>query len=704
MKVQILKAVQNVKLHKSTMLLALSAFIIAVFFFALSLPNVYTQTYSMEKYSTSPETIRSPITIENEKQTEQLIREVTQSVEDQYTLADGITEERLMMVEEIFEVVQESKKDTESTRDEQIEKVESLLTDDISKGLPTGVFYPLLRASQEELGEAQGLLDTILHNYFNEGLRATDIEDVERRLQLKVQYSDIPNDLKQVTSDIGVFALVENSLYDPQGTDAAIKEAASKVEPVMIRAGEVIVAEGGTITGDIYDDLMLVGLLDDQRNVLPFIGLAIFSFIIGAGVFIESVNAVKRDNLTINHMFIATFISLLMIGLMKLFSLYGTMDQPVHYLVPVVTGGMLVKILCDERLALMLAIMYALMACLLFNGQLAGALNATAGMYILLSQISGFLFLKHLEDRLSIVKTSAGVAITNICIILFFLFISFEKYTWTEVLLYCGYGFSSAFLAAILTLGLLPFIETGFGVLSDQRLLNLANPNHPLLRKILMETPGTYHHSVMVANLSESACESIGAHGLLARVASYYHDVGKTEKPHYFIENQMGIKNPHDFLEPEQSAEIIINHPYAGSRMLEREKIPEEIIAIARQHHGTTLLKYFYYQAKEMDENIKEEDYRYPGPKPQSKEAAIVCICDSVEAAVRSLSHPTEEKIRDIVKSIIEDRMLDGQLDDSNLTFNEIKTLEHSICETLHGIFHSRIEYPQTNKLVKEAK
>src|SRR5699024_8820252 len=147
------------------------------------------------------------------------------------------------------------------------------------------------------------------------------------------------------------------------------------------------------------------------------------------------------------------------------------------------------------------------------------------------------------------------------------------------------------------------------------------NPNHPLLRKLLTEAPGTYHHSIMVANLSETACESIGANGLLARVGAYYHDMGKTVQPHYFIENQISITNPHDSLDPKQSAEIIINHPYDGAEMLMEYKLPKEIIDIAKQHHGTTLLKYFYFKEKETNEEVSEEDYRYPGPKPQSKEA-----------------------------------------------------------------------------------
>ncbi|MGR9049327.1 HD family phosphohydrolase [Halobacillus faecis] len=705
MKARFLQQLQKLNMHKSKLLYALPAFAVAVYFFALAIPNVYTQTYELEKYSTAPETIRSPITIENKQKTEQQLRAVTQAVEDQYTISEDIAEERLNMISEIYDVVKETKSQGENlTNEEQVTMIESLLTGELSEGLPTEVFLPLLRADDPSLSESQRMLENLLHNYFKEGVQVSEVEDVERRIDLEVQYSETPMPLKSVISDIGAYALVENSLFDPEKTDRAIKKAAATVEPVMIRAGEVIVSEGATITGDIYDDLLLTGLLDQQRNILPSIGLAMFALLLGAILYVECRKAVKKNNWTVRHIFISTLVSLLMITLMKVFSLFGSMEQPVYYLFPAVTGVMIIKILCSERFAIVLAVVYSLMACLLFNGQLAGALHATAGMYLLLSQLSGIFFLTQSKDRLSIVRASAGVAFTNICAILFFLFISFEKYSWSEVLLYSGYGVSGAFLSAVLTLGFLPFIETGFGVLSDQKLLTLASPNHPLLRKILVEAPGTYHHSVMVANLSEAACESIGAHGLLARVASYYHDLGKTAHPHYFIENQMGMRNPHNFLEPEQSAEMIINHPYDGARMLKQSKFPDEIIDITKQHHGKTLLKYFYYQAKEMNEDTKEDDYRYPGPKPQSKEAAIVCICDSVEAAVRSLSHPTEEKIHNIVRSIVEDRMLDGQLDGSNLTFNELKTMETAICETLHGIFHSRIEYPETKTLVKEAK
>ncbi|WP_338121082.1 HDIG domain-containing metalloprotein [Virgibacillus halodenitrificans] len=229
--------------------------------------------------------------------------------------------------------------------------------------------------------------------------------------------------------------------------------------------------------------------------------------------------------------------------------------------------------------------------------------------------------------------------------------------------------------------------------------MQLASPNQPLMKKLLTEAPGTYHHSVMVANLSETACEAIGANGLLARVGAYYHDLGKTLKPHYFIENQLAMSNPHDLITPKESAAIIIKHPYDGAAMLKRHRLPKEIIDIAEQHHGETLVKYFFYKELETNKKAKEADFRYPGPKPQTREIAIISICDSVEAAVRSLKEPTEEKIEQIVSSIINDRMTDGQLDDSPLTLKELKVVQRTICTTLKGIFHSRIQYP-----MKEAK
>jgi hypothetical protein len=234
------------------------------------------------------------------------------------------------------------------------------------------------------------------------------------------------------------------------------------------------------------------------------------------------------------------------------------------------------------------------------------------------------------------------------------------------------------------------------------RLVELSNPNHPLLRKLLTETPGTYHHSVMVGNLAEAAAEAIGANGLLCRVGSFYHDIGKTKRPSYFIENQGSMENPHDSIDPMLSAAIIVAHAKDGAEMLREHKMPRQICDIAEQHHGTTLLKYFYHKQLKLkeahpdgDAEVREEDFRYPGPKAQTKEAAIVGIADCVEAAVRSLRNPTIEQIDSMVDKIIKDRLEDNQFNECDLTMKELDKVGKALKETLLGIFHSRIEYPE---------
>lgn len=681
-----------------------TAFVIALFFFLLASTNVHTETYNLEKFSVANETIHSPITIENEKNTEQRIREATQAVEDHYQISHTITEERLGYITEVFEAVEKVNLSEARSSEEKLDQLNALLSDNITNDLPTEIFLPFVQASEEELQQSEEVLLGSLQSYFNEGIRTTDLEDKEQTLLLKIRYSSVPDRLKEQVTELGNFALVENAFFDAEATDEARKEAVSQVQPDMIQAGEVIVAEGVIITSDIYEELEITGLLNEERNVMPYLGLAIFSLLLGAVLYYHFRKMIREESLTFRHLFVVVLISVILMSLMKGVSVLSLSNESLYYVMPAAMGALLIKLLCSEKFALLMSVVFALMATVLFNGEVASTLNAHAGIYVLLSQFAGIFFLWNTSDRQFIAKTGIGIAVVNCMALSFTVFLSFEKYTWTDWITFSGYGILSALLSVVLTFGLLPLIESTFDILSDNKLLALSNPNHKLLRKILTEAPGTYHHSVMVANLSESACEAIGAKGLLARVAAYYHDLGKTVRPHYFIENQMGVKNPHDFLKPEESATIIINHPYDGAKLLNKEKLPKEIIDIAKQHHGTTLLKYFYYQAKEKDPHVKEKKYRYPGPKPQSKEAAIVCICDSVEAAVRSLEDPTQEKIKNIVHSIIEDRILDGQLDDCHLTFNELSKVENAICETLQGIFHSRIKYPHQDEAVKEAK
>ena len=694
--------------------------ILGLFFFLITKNNVHMETYDLERFERAKQTIRSPITIENELETERKIRETDQSVEDRYSISEEISEERLKYIEEIFDAISTIENETESPQQkidakldddedliadnavtdlDKIEQLNEILSEEISESIDDTHLLKLLRMSSTDRMEAQKLLENAVAEVLSEGVRTENLQSAIGNVNQAIKFSDVPESNKEVLVAIAKFSIVENSFFDMEKTIEARKSAASNVEPSIIHAGDIIVTEGQVITNEIYEELKLAGLLDQERHVYPIVGLSLLILLIISVIAYEMDRLSRRQSLDGRTVISIVIISMIVVSLMKIVSFYTDHLNQLFYVVPVATGVLLVKQLVNERLAIVLAMLFSLLGGIIFNGNIPGSLNVEAGVFFLFSQLAAIIFLKNVKDRLSIVRAGIGMALTNLAIVAIFVLFSFEKYAFIDLFFISSYALVSALLSAVLTIGLLPFFETSLGILSDIKLLSLSSPNHPLLRKLLVEAPGTYHHSIMVANLSETACEAVGANGLLARVGAYYHDIGKTVRPHYFIENQIAIKNPHDLLDPKKSAKIIISHPYDGAKMLEKQRLPKEIIDIAKQHHGTTLLKYFYIKAKESDPTVKETDFRYPGPKPQTIEAAIISICDSVEAAVRSLKEPTETKIEEIVASIINDRLTDGQLEECPITLKQLKDIQAAICETLKGIFHSRIQYPE-----KEAK
>jgi putative nucleotidyltransferase with HDIG domain len=252
----------------------------------------------------------------------------------------------------------------------------------------------------------------------------------------------------------------------------------------------------------------------------------------------------------------------------------------------------------------------------------------------------------------------------------------------------------------MLTLGLVPLMEL-FGFLTDYKLSELANLNHPLLRRLMLQAPGTYHHSVIVGSLSEAACESIGANALLARVACYFHDIGKGVKPQYFVENQRDGQNRHDRLSPEQSAQVIINHVREGGVLARQHKLPQPIYDNIFMHHGSGLIPYFHNRAKEQSQGqpVDEALFRYPGPKPNTREAGIIMLADKVEAACRTIKEPSEERMRAMIQTIINSVMADGQLEECPLTVRELYQVANAFVAVLLGIYHHRIEYPATRAI-----
>jgi len=692
----------------------LPSIILGVFFYLITLNNVYTKTYDIERFSRANETIRSPITIEDEVETERIMRETVLAVGDRYAIVDDITEEQINYIEEIFDAIdtltteeeteesannekeEDEDNDAPLSDEELIFQLQEILSSEITDKISDVFFMQLIHLDEEERKQGKDFFLSTVEATLEDGVRVENIDSAKDELENTIKFSSLESEVQEALNELVDFAIVENSFYDVEKTMEARRAAASKVDPVVIQSGDIIVREGHIITNELYEELKLVGLLNKERSIFPGIGLAIFVFLVTSIIGYELYRLHQRNQLDNGKVLSVLFISIITVTFMKIVSYFYDPLNQLYLLVPIAAGGLLLKILIFERLSIIMAVVYAMLGSLLFNGQIPSALNMEAFIYFLFFQLAGILLLTNIRDRVIIVKVAFSMALINIMMISMFILLSIEKFDLKQLLIHSSYGVGAAILAAILTIGILPFFETGLGILSDSKLLALANPNQALIRKILTEAPGTYHHSVMVANLSESACEAIGANGLLARVGAYYHDIGKTVQPHYFIENQVAIRNPHDFISPKESAKIIISHVTDGAAMLKEHNLPKEIIDICKQHHGTSLVEYFYRTEvnNNPDTEINQEEFRYPGPKPLTKEAGIISICDSVEAAVRSLKEPSPGKIEEIIDAIINSKLTDGQLDYTPLTLKELHIIRNTVAEALKGIFHSRIQYP----------
>jgi cyclic-di-AMP phosphodiesterase PgpH len=696
--------------------------VLGIALYAAMFSNVKPEKLDLSLFSIAEKTIRSPGTVEDKKSTENKRKDALDQVQDVYTLKKEYTQNRVDLITSIFEsasevndeIKEEMKKQEAASVDtppkagptdaEKVTRLKAKLTTTVTKDLSDQTFSALVQANKDELSIAKDLTVTAINNVMTKKISADDVENAKKRVEEELKYSTLSEALRNAAIELGRYAVIQNEFYDPVATEELRQQAAESVEPVKILQGQIIVEEGKLINREIYRQLKLVGLLDNEKSYKPFIGLIFLVTIILSAIYYYFYQLKAQPERRQTYLLLFGIIFILSIFILKLISLLKIFNYSgIGYLFPAAMAGMLIKILIDEKLAILTSIIIAVCGSIVFNEGVTGTLNFSEGIYILFSTLAGILFLSNHNQRSKILQAGSFAAAVNLFTIWALMLLPNGQFSGLEYGYYFLTALVSGIASAVLTIGLLPFFETSFGILSTMRLIELSNPNHPLLRKILMEAPGTYHHSVMVANLSESACEAIGANGLLARVGSYYHDIGKTRRPNFFIENQMHLDNPHDRLPPDKSASVIIAHVPDGSAILKKYHMPKEIIEIAEQHHGTTLLKFFYHKALQADEATKEADYRYPGPKAQSKESAVVGMADSVEAAVRSLRQPTPELIETLVKKIVADRLQDEQLNECDLTLKEIEMVSNSLCQTLTGIFHSRIEYPELTKKEKQA-
>jgi hypothetical protein len=374
-------------------------------------------------------------------------------------------------------------------------------------------------------------------------------------------------------------------------------------------------------------------------------------------------------------------------------------QRVLFFAMPVAGAAMLVSIFQGLGLAIVFSLATTIFSVLVIGGRsgLVGSDQIAFFLYFLINSLVAAYGVRKSKTRGILIKTGLTFGLVNVVMSVAIN----ASYGSTGILWSAILGFIGGILAGVIATGFLPLIEMTFGFTTDIKLLELGNLDQPLLRELMVQAPGSYHHSVIVSNMVEATAEAIKANPLLAKVSAYYHDIGKMKKPLYFIENQMGGDNRHERLAPSLSSLILIAHVKDGVELARERRLGREITDIIQQHHGTNLISFFYHKARELAETkgdrgsgLEEEDFRYPGPKPQTKEASLVMLADMVEAAVRALPEPNPSRIQGMVQKIINHAFMDGQLDECELTLKDLHEIARGFNQTLSGIFHQRIEYP----------
>ena len=524
-----------------------------------------------------------------------------------------------------------------------------------------------------------------------------DFEEEEIRESIREELAGVCDDENVVS----VFMLpVEkyvkyNVYYDDAATEAAKQEARDKTPVVKYVTGQVIVADGEQIGEKQYAMMETLGLVNESNiDIWLYIGIALLvvTMLLSVVLYLymfEKTSYTSPKKLMIIS--IACMVTLLLCTFTK--QLEIDVGENKVYVMPVTLGILLVSLLVGRRVALFINVPLSIVASML-SGSSGSFFNINTYTMLISTFVSGIAALRVLkvrQTRLSVLLS--GIAAGFASVVSSFAVAMISSASIRDSLYISLYSGIAGPASAVICIALMPAFEALFNAITTTRLLEMSNPNHPLLRRFLLEAPGTYHHSIIVANLAEAAAAEIGANSLLARVGAYYHDIGKLMRPSYFTENQMG-DNPHDRTDPRVSAAIITAHPKDGVQLMKEKRMPEEVKNIALTHHGTTPVIFFYNKALSENPDVNVDDFRYPGPKPHTKEEAIVMMADTVEAATRAITNPDKERVREVVEKLIGQKIEDGQLDDCDISFRDISLIESAFVTVLSGAFHERIEYP----------
>lgn len=622
--------------------------------------------------------------------TKKLESEVLASVANVYDLDINVASKADETVTAIFNTARPIALENSLSVDEKSDKIQR----SISITLPSAVISALANMNETELIKAEEQTRNILRKYFQRGIRDDDLDITRKHVVIETEELHLSKKIETTVAGITQSLLSPNYILNVRETDKRKQMALAGIESVRetIKKGQVIVRRGDIVTSDQIHAMEELGLHKGQVNELRIFGLTIFVIVVMAvilGYLYRFSRSVYENDLQLVLLGLIILISLLLAKVAHYYS---------DFTAPLAVGALLTAILIDTRIGLLVSVALAMFFSVIVDHELrpvaVSLIGSMAGVYSVSKMAHGY----------SVTKTGIWIAAVNFILIASTGFI--EQVNGTQVIMQGFMGIVSGIGAAVIATGFLPYLENTFNITTPIKLLELAQPNHPLLQRLLLEAPGTYHHSVFVGNMAETAADSIGADPVTVRVGAYYHDIGKIKRPFFFIENQVESENPHDKIAPSLSTLIVTSHIKDGVDLCREYKLPPVIIDIIQQHHGTTLVSYFYKRATETEhsECIIEADFRYEGPKPQTKEAALIMLADASEAAVRSISKPNINRIEAMVRKIIRERLNDGQLDECDLTLKDLNTIGDVFIRVLSSMFHSRIEYPDAVKDLEKRK
>ena len=682
--------------------------VMAVFFFLLitfiASVNLVPRTYDLKAGQVSPITIKAPrsISYENSAATQKARADAEAGVPRQYDFnsqVEGQVVADLDRAVATLAAVQNSGAST-AVRAAQLQAA-------LPFTVPQYVLSGLVNQNPSEVQRLQQGLDDLVRQAMEApgGVADDKLDQARQSLMGGLSSLYLDHSYESLAGMLLTYYLKPNEIYDAARTEAAQEAAARAVTPVMasVKENEKIVGEGEIVTSSEVDALEALGLSHPGTAAAGVAGTALLVALL-TGVLLFYLYQQDRPLFRhSSHLCLLGIVVVLVLAVGKVILAFNTSQQSfgalVGYAVPVAAAGMLVTVLLDSRVAVLVTAVLAVLVAVMAD------YNLRLGIVAFVSGLTGVFGVSRLSQRVDLVRAGIYVAgASTLAVGAVGLTSNLPLTLLAPAALVLGAV--NGVLSSVLTNGALPFLESTFAITSPVRLLELANPNHVLLRRLLTEAPGTYHHSIIMGNMAEAAASAVGGDGPLVRAGAYFHDIGKVKRPYFFIENQISGENPHDKISPNLSTLILTSHVRDGVEMAREQKVPRSVVDIIEQHHGTSLITYFYHKALEngRTETLTEEEFRYEGPRPKTREAAIVMLADVVEAAVRSLTNPTPGRVEGLVRKMIKDKFLDGQLDECDLTFKDLDSIAAAFIQVLSGIFHHRVEYPDLTRQLAERR